>query len=462
MKQRIIFAVLSAAMLFTSCKEEFLAPDISGVETSEYVLNIGDKLTLAPDIKNVKGNDYSWTVNGKKIANATTDYTFVARQPGTFDVVFKASNKGGAADKTFKIVVEAPIDISFSEAIYVIPKCSVLEIAPKITGPQRNDYQYEWTLGDAVIGKEKNIDFIEIKPGNYELQLKVSAGKQTETTTCNVKVEEAKYNAQAISILDYTPAANSYWHLTSEGKKFNDYIFPRDKFIKVISEDLKKGIVKKINVGNWGSSVTVGFDHTIVNVAGKDDIALFNGNHIPEALGFYVAYDKNGNGKPDDSEWYLIKPKLNVEEYERTFTFIGKPEFETKGKYRYCTFTYEVKDNKNVTKEKTISRVIYDYPTPLSFPGYFVENEKIEMKEGWKSSYTLKGKMTSITKPNFLGNSMIYIDIADAVNGKGEPVVLPGIDFLKIQQFGIIYDQDPAKGEVTLRNEILSIKDNHL
>ena len=462
MKPKILFAMLFMAILFASCKQEVLPPEISGIETSEYLLNLGDQITLAPNVSNLKGNRYEWTLNGKKIPDALLNYTFIANQPGTFMVLFKAENKGGKTEQAFKIEVEAPIDISFSEAIYVIPKCSVLEIAPKITGPQRNDYQYEWTLGEAVIGKEKNIDFIEVKPGNYELQLKVSAGKQTETTTCNVKVEEAKYNAQAISILDYTPAANSYWHLTSEGKKFNDYIFPRDKFIKVISEDLKKGIVKKINVGNWGSSVTVGFDHTIVNVAGKDDIVLFNGNHIPEALGFYVAYDKNGNGKPDDSEWYLIKPKLNVEDYERTFTFIGKPEFETKGNNRYCRFTYEVKDNKNVTEEKTISRVIYDHPTPLSFPGYFVENEKIEIKEGWKSSYTLKGKMTTITKPNFLGNSMIYINIADAVNEKGEPVVLPGIDFLKIQQFGIIYGQYPAKSEVTLRNEILSIKDNHL
>lgn len=51
MKQKILLAVLFTAMFFTACKEEVLAPDISGIETSEYLLNIGDKITLAPDIK---------------------------------------------------------------------------------------------------------------------------------------------------------------------------------------------------------------------------------------------------------------------------------------------------------------------------------------------------------------------------------------------------------------------------
>lgn len=463
MKQKILFAVLFAAVLFSSCSEEFLAPDISGMETADYVLNIGDKLTLAPNITNLKGNDYVWYVNEKKVANATTDYTFVATQPGTFVVTFKASNKGGTADHAFKIVVEPPIEISFEKPIYVVPKSQVLEINPKIIGPERDDYKYEWTMGDAVLGKDKNVDFISVAPNTYELTLTVSAGKQTVTTTVNVKVEDAKYNPKAISILDYTPAANSYWHLTSTGKKFNDYIFPHDEFIKVISEDMKNGIVQKINVGNWGSSVTVGFDHTIANIAGKNDIEIFNGNHTPEALGFYVAYDKNKNGKPDDDEWYLIKTPHETENYERTFTYVGKPEFETIGAYRYCTFTYELKDSKGVTEEKTFSQVIYDFATPLSFPGYYVENEKIEMKEGWKRSYTIKGRMLAITEPNFPGgNKTLHINIADAVDEKGTPVVLPGVDFLKIQQFGIIYDRDKTKGEKAQRNEILLIKDNHL
>lgn len=84
------------------------------------------------------------------------------------------------------------------------------------------------------------------------------------------------------------------------------------------------------------------------------------------------------------------------------------------------------------------------------------------MKEGWRNTYSIKGKMAKITMPNSLGNKMIYVDIADAVDEKGKPVILPGIDFLKIQQIGMIYDQDPAKGEIDQSNEILSIKDNHL
>ncbi len=462
MKQKLTFAMLLLAFLFgTSCKEEVLKPDISGMETTEYLLNIGDKVTLAPSVKNLKGNTYSWWIDGKKVSNASLSYTFEARQPGTFTLVFKAENQGGLAEQAFKLVVEEPIKVTFGKPIYITPKCKVFEIEPVVTGPDRDDYTYEWMLGETLIGTEKNVDFISAVPGKYELKLTVSAGKQKEITTCNVKVEDVKYNAKPISILDYIPAANSYWHLISTGKKFNDYIYPRDEFLKIASEDMKKGIVKSINVGNWGSSVTVGFDHTVVNIKEENDIEISNGNYIPGSLGFYVAYDKNKNGKPDDDEWYMIPPQLNVEDYERTYTFIGNPEFKTINKLRYCIFTYEVTDNKGMKEERKMSRNIYDFAVPLSFPGYFVKDEKIEMKEGWKKSYSIKGKMAKIEMPNFLGSSSIFVNIANAVDEKGKPVMLPGIDFLKIQQIGIIFE-GPKKEEVFQRNEILGIKDTHL
>ena len=462
MKQKILLAVLITATLFASCKQEILPPDISGVETTEYLLNIGDKITLAPNVTNLKGNSYEWTLNGKKIPDALYDYEFIAREPGTFIVLFKAENKGGKAEQAFKIVVEAPIEISFDKPIYVIPKCKLLKISPKITGPERDDYQYEWTLGETVIGKEKDIDFIQAKPGDYELQLKAFAGKQTETTTCNVKVEEAKYSSRATSILSYETAANTHWYLTNTGKQPEDYILSYNEFMETISEEMKGTNIPAINIGNWGSYVIVGFDHTIVNVEGRNDIEIRNGKHIPNALGFYVAYDKNRNGKPDEDEWYLIKHPLDLEDYERTFTFIGKPEFETSGKFRFCTITYEVKDSKGVTEERTSRTSVYDHATPLDFPGYYIENEEIAMKEGWKTSYTLKGKMTSLPQPNYSGNKTLSIDIDNAIDKNGNHVTLPGIDFVKIQQIAIINHQDITKGEVSNLNEIAYVRDMNL
>lgn len=463
MKEKILLALLLVATVFAGCKDEILAPDISGIETADYVLNIGDKLTLAPNITNLKGNNYAWYINEKKVSDATTSYIFSALQPGTFLVTFKANNKGGAAEYACKIIVEEPISISFSEPLYVTPKMNVLPIEPVIKGPQRNDYKYEWTLGDAVIGNEKNLDFIGSKPGNYELKLTVSAGKQTETTSVYVKVEDAKYKASATSIIEYVPAPDVLWNFNTSGKEPKDYILNRDEYMKVISEDMQKEKINRINIGSWGSYVTLGFDHTIANVKGENDIKIGNTTFINGALGFYVAYDKNKNGKPDEDEWYMIKTEQSIEDYERTYT-IGQTKFITESIWESCLLNYEVKDNKGKIEQKECWISIDDnaVATPLSFPGYYVLSKKLYVKAGWKNSYTIKGKMTPITEPNGTPNKSIYINIDNAVNDKGESVKLPGIDFLKIQQIGLINSQADNKEVLSMDNIIHTIIDTHL
>lgn len=453
MKQKILFAILFTAMLFTACKEEILAPDISGIETSDYLLNIGDKITLAPSVKNLKGNNYEWTLNGKKIADATTNYTFVATQPGMFVVIFKASNKGGAADEAFKIEVEAPIEISFDKPIYTTSKSNVLEITPKITGPERNDYKYEWMLYDAVIGKEKNIDFIEVNPGDYELKLTVSAGKQSVTTTTFVKVEEADYKQSAYTLLEYYPApANGLdWSLIGGETMWNRNEFPLayNDFINKATEIRKGSPANGIHLGSWGGYATFEFDHTVANIKGKTDLeisAKFSQFDLPQV---FVAYDKNKNGKPDEDEWYEIKNhdwgKEDMANYEITFTY-DRVETDEMSLNTY----FEWKDNQaeqqlgEVHYSKRLSSSITnsgDVSTKGFFPGYFMidkERKEVIKLDGWPSVITRKGKR--ITRDVTGGNSFnqkLNIDIDDAVNEKGERVSLIGINFVRVRK--IVY-----------------------
>lgn len=451
MKQKILLAVLLTAMLFTACKEEFLAPDISGIETADYVLNIGDKLTLAPNITNLKGNDYVWYVNEKKVANATTDYTFVAVNPGTFVVTFKASNKGGAADKAFKIVVEKPIDISFDQAIYVTPKSNVVEIAPKITGPERNDYTYEWMLGDEVLGKKKNLEFITITPGKYELKLIVSAGKQTQTTTVNVKVEDADYFKYATTLVDVQFAAGkSSWRYPF-GTEAGSFASPYEEYKQKLSNYIQNKPSAELNIGEWGGYAVYGFDHTIANVPSESDIQVTVTDYSQSETAFFVAYDRNKNGKPDEDEWYEIKSAnfgvTQIKDYKKTFTYNGI--------YSGNNIEYEWKDSETNGKiEANFNR----------FPGCDKKDNKIILTEEWKNTFTLSGRRI-ITRAQmaFTPNKTYNIDINNAVNKNDEPIFLPGVDFLKVQNICVMYWKDELEPYMYYKGQKISgIEDKHL
>lgn len=70
-------------------------------------------------------------------------------------------------------------------------------------------------------------------------------------------------------------------------------------------------------------------------------------------------------------------------------------------------------------------------------------SKKVAILDGWKSSFTRKGKR--ITK-NLTGaapfSQKLNVDIDLAVNQKGEPVQLPGIDFVKVVKTIYPFQQD--------------------
>ncbi len=446
MKKKNLLALLLLATLFAACKEEFLAPDISGIETNEYVLNIGDVMVLAPNVKNLKGNNYEWMLNGKKISGATFDYTFTAREPGTFLVLFKAGNKGGKAEQAFKITVEKPIEITF-EGLLSTPKSKVLDIKPVITGPDRDDYTYEWTIEDNIIGKNETLEFITLAPGNYTVQLTVSAGKQKQTANCNIEVTDAKYSNRPVSLLEYIPAPGNDWtQLRDSYPNPPAFNYPYQEFLEKASEYINENGVY-FNLQNWGSSVTLGFDHTLVNIPSQNDFEVWVrsllGNPLP--VSFYVSYDKNKNGKADD-EWFEIKTvdygKEDIKEYVRTYTLVEASAKDSEEGKTTVTYKDKWEDNQG---NKGGNEWTFDFDNTAEnalFPGYYLKNGKIEQYDGWKNTFTVKGKLINKKVTQSAWYSQYKLNINDAVTALGEPAKLVGIDFIKIQNTSETYWKD--------------------
>jgi hypothetical protein len=459
MKKHTLLQLLAivVVMAFSCRKEQYLAPDISGVGTDTITLNIGGKMVLAPNITNLRGNSYTWLVNGKEVASAQINYTFEATVPGNFEVTFRADNKGGADQQSYTIYVEEPIVVTI-DSVLSVPLSQVVEVTGKVTGPKRTDYVYEWAVGDSVIGSGLNLSFISPASGVYQLTLRATAGRQTAAATGRVTVTAAQYVSNAYTVLEYAPAPGKShnWSVVGD-KEFWDlgyeHPLPYNDFLAKASALRKNDVYASLFIGSWGGYATFQFDHTVANVAGKTDLELMATYSNRDMPAVYVAYDRNKNGKPDEDEWYEIKnADYGLEDtldYEITFTY-NKAETDTRRVYSY----YNWKDNKAEPAQGEIvtNKTFNSSKTPdgnLStkgfFPGYYMDitTKQMSLLNGWTSSFSRKGKR--ITRDltgaaSFL--QKLNIDIDMAVNSKGESVQLPGINFVKVRKVIYPFQQD--------------------
>jgi hypothetical protein len=226
-----------------------------------------------------------------------------------------------------------------------------------------------------------------------------------------------------------------------------EYPLAYNDFLAKATELRKKDLTASLFVGSWGGAATFKFDHTVANVPGKPDLeltAFYSNRDLPAV---YVAYDRNKNAKPDDDEWYEIKnADYGLEDtlkYEITFTY-NKTETDTRRVYTY----YNWIDNKTepaqgeILTSKTFSSatIAGKISTRGFFPGYYMDitTKQMALLDGWKSSFTRKGKrLTRDLTGAAPFSQKLNIDIDMAVNDKGEPVQLPGIDFVKVRK--VIY-----------------------
>lgn len=194
-----------------------------------------------------------------------------------------------------------------------------------------------------------------------------------------------------------------------------------------------EGILGKsglVSLGAWGGSITLGFDHTVMNDPEQEDLIIY-GNASPtlaEPGIIYVMHDENGNGKPDDTWYEIAGSEFEKDNYIRNYSVTYSRPVEG-------TADIPWKDNQGqegVVKANNFHKQPY-YP------------EWIE-----EDSYTLTGSLLPLTTidmsnpTNITSSPLEYgyadnnpkgdkININDAVDVRGKKVNLKGIDFIKIQ-----------------------------
>ena len=474
---RTLLAVTTASLLFTACKDENDDGNTSKT-TYEFSVKAEDNPIDAP----ADGKTYTILVTSTKTAQAGTSavaYEVVsspewapaeleqtalvitvaknssteAREPG------KVVLKQDESDKTLEITInQAGFSNSMSlEATYSTDRCKVLLIEPAITGFDQNPV-YKWTVKGpndaeaAEAGTDKTLSFIQLKTGDYIVSLTVtddSSITETKSATVTVATEATAYSPYISEVLEYKPTPATKLAQYSINPTINSYSSALATAKDVLIGKEYKEQSKGINIGTFGGSIVFKFDHTIINVPGYRDFSIrsFETKTSYPAQGIVmVAFDKNGNGEPDDDEWYELAGsehrKVTVQKnitvtYERPSTF--SPSYPMS---EYIRWTLSNKETgwlaapmqmgtdytqiwpywlQTADEGKTIEVSGLTMLQPLfSCPGGFM----VTTKDFYDYGYVCNGMTQDETAASF--------DIDWAVDANEQAIKLPGIDFVKV------------------------------
>ena len=337
---------------------------------------------------------------------------------------------------------------------YYIYRMQKLDLHPALTGEA-----YRWTLAmpgaeERVVSTDRDYIFLAAEEGTYRLRFDIidSVTPYSFGFTVNVVHEEVEYSPYISRVYEYCPAPGQF---INEMPRFE----PGDTYADILrkaEESISGTNDIMISLGGYGGYVTFGFDHTVINVPGENDFRIW-GNAFyeltnPDAKGgsaepgiVMVSYDANCNGLPDDP-WY----ELAGSEYANPATRHG------------YTITYRRPDPDHTPVEDDdgyLDDLVYiPWTDSEGASGYVAKNifHNQSYYPLWESADELSftGSLLPPNGEDLSGTGRYYVlyaypwgyvdnhpndfadlnsfDISRAVDADGNPVSLPGADFIRV------------------------------
>lgn len=451
-------------------------PVITKLE-DKYTITVETDLKLSPVVISDTETTYSWILDEEEVA-ITNEYLFKTSSPGKYGLLLKVTNQGGTSEKEVSVIVN-PKARTVQAETYTILSLEAPDYIGEETSVRWEVVKTPTELYRLSYADSRQPLFVTTKEGEYDLI--VSDGEIEGEITIVVKKKTAKLSAYISKVFDYLPAPGQFVNKLPDyqpGDTHEDMVRKANEWL--VGED-----AWMISLGGWGGYVTVGFDHTIVNVPGKRDFRI-RGNAFGAALGrpgapfggscepgiVMVAYDKNKNGKPDDDEWYEIKGSSNFSAEEEPWYGFAQENGNDTRVFRDYEMTY-------YKPEKEASEIIGEPDNPLAFvaiqnyirwednknnSGYKVKN--IYHQQSYYPAWINEDQLTfrgirlpenGINEGEYvpgINDGNIYfvlygfrygyvdnypnvengsaIDIDWAIDKEGNKADLPGIDFVKI------------------------------
>ena len=103
--KKILFALSLIFTLAACSDDEIASPEIEITTPSGgFAVDKMQWLRIAPELKNADNATYTWSLDGKEIAN-TVNLLYTFSEAGSHNLVFKVKNEGAETSKTFTITV---------------------------------------------------------------------------------------------------------------------------------------------------------------------------------------------------------------------------------------------------------------------------------------------------------------------------------------------------------------------
>lgn len=349
---------------------------------------------------------------------------------------------------------------------YYIPRMKKLLLSPAYEGSN-----YRWTLTlpsgqDTVVATTRNYVFIQSKEGVYNMNLYIDNGKEEYTHSFPITVvhEETEYSPYISNVYEYKPAPGQFINVMPQYEEGDDTEDMRQKVELLLrgrnpatgSTDDGSGL---ISLGAYGGYVTFGFDHTVMNVPGEKDFYI-KGNSFYSDIPEYgqrrggscepgivmAAFDRNGNGRPDEDEWY----ELAGSEYHKPTTI------------KHYSITYHRPDiNKKPTPDASgiipdTSYISWNDNRGVQGHVYKIRQHRQAYYPEWikEDEMTYSGTLLPPNGEDVSGQRTYYVlysypwgyadnhpndstnlcsfDLDWAVDNEGRSVHLPGADFIRV------------------------------
>lgn len=319
---------------------------------------------------------------------------------------------------------------------YRVCRMQKLELTPALSGQE-----YRWSVDGEVVSTERDFIFLADEEGDYQVTFDIidPATPYSYTFTVSVVHEEIEYSPYISRVYEYCPAPGQFINTMpqyEDGDTYADILQKAEDCISGTNDIM-------ISLGGFGGYVTFGFDHTVINRPGERDFRIW-GNCFyeltdPSTPGgsaepgiVMVSYDTNCNGIPDD-EWY----ELAGSEYHNPATCHG------------YSITYRrpstVQDDVAWTDSQGATGSIpkNGYHAQAYYPQWLADGE-----------ITFTGSLLPPNGVDRSGDGTYYIlysypwgyadnhpndyadlnsfDISWAVDDEGNPVSLPGADFVRV------------------------------
>ena len=331
---------------------------------------------------------------------------------------------------------------------YYIYRMQKLPLTPALTGTS-----YRWSMESGeVLSTERDYIFLAEKEGTYNLVLDIIDEETPFHFEFSVTVlhEEIDYSPYISKVYEYRPAPGQFVNTMPQYEAGDSY----DDMLRKVEESLSGTNDIMVSLGGFGGYVVFGFDHTVINHPGEKDFMIL-GNSFYELSGsdrkggsaepgiVVVSYDRNCNGIPDD-DWYEIagsehNSPATIRNYSITY-HRPNPDREIISQGPLVDINYIMWEDSEGTcssmPKNNFHRQEY-YPAwveddALTFSGTRLADNGVDVS-GTGAYYVLYCYDWGYADnhPNDYADLNSF-DISWAVDKDGMPVVLPGVDFVKV------------------------------